>query len=130
MPGSASTHSTSTDLVPGFITDAAATDGVVDVPTAKRTLAALAHGDSGGHREVIERAENVRDDVEQAAAFADEVGVDRLRRAMKETRDPETRRRGRRALAAFERYRRVARGDQFHRGHGTDLRRDYERGST
>ncbi|WP_193569343.1 MULTISPECIES: hypothetical protein [Halostella] len=103
---------------------------MVDVPTAKRALAALAHGDSARHREVIDRADAAVDDVERAAAFADEVGLDRLRRAADEARDPETRRRGRRALAAFERYRRVAGGDQFHRGRGTDLRRDRERGST
>lgn len=103
---------------------------MVDVPAAKRALAALAHRDSGGHREVIDRADDAVDDVAVAAAFVETVGLDRLRRAVEEARDPETRRRGRRALAAFERYRRVARGDRFHHGRGTDLRGGYERGST
>jgi hypothetical protein len=150
---------------------------VVDVPTVKRALAALARDDyaNGGsegernarsdvsgsgaygrpserapdaeiaaHRDVVDSAAAAVADVDGAAAFVETVGLDRLRRAVESVPDRETRRRGQRALAAFERFRRVAAaergetrykhrltdGEQFHRGRGTDLRGARQRGDT
>jgi hypothetical protein len=134
---------------------------VVDVPTAKRVLAALARdgsesGASGepsdwncadratDHRDVVDSAASVVTDVEEAAAYVETVGLDRLRRAVERVPDRRTRRRGQRALASFERFRcaatdrdgvtqekqRVTDGEQFHRGRGTDIRGDRQTGDT
>lgn len=134
---------------------------MVDVPTAKRALAALARdgsesGASGepsdwngadqatDHRDVVDSAAAAVADVEEAAAYVETVGLDRLRRAVDRVPDRRTQRRGQRALASFERFRRAATdggrttqekqrvtdGEQFHRGRGTDLRGDCQRGDT
>jgi hypothetical protein len=98
---------------------------VVDVPTAKRALAALARdgsesGASGestdwnsvheasDHRDVVDSAASAVTDVEEAAAYVETVGLDRLRRAVERVPDRRTQRRGQRALASFERFRRTA----------------------
>lgn len=134
---------------------------MVDVPTAKRALAALARdgsesGASGestdwnsvheasDHRDVVDSAASAVSDVEEAAAYVETVGLDRLRRAVERVPDRRTRRRGQRALASFERFRRAATdgggvtqekqrvtdGEQFHRGRGTDIRGYRQTGDT
>lgn len=80
-----------------------------DLRAAKRALADLAV------RDPVERAVGAVDDLETAARFAESGGVERLRRTL-ERRDREA---GRRALAAFERYRAAC---HFRSGHATDLK--------
>ncbi|WP_323191902.1 hypothetical protein [Halostella sp. PRR32] len=146
---------------------------MVDVPTAKRALAALARdacvsdastdpedergtadgtasganepdSETADHRDVIDIAAAAVEDIDRAAAFDETVGLTRLRRAVERVPDRETKRRGQRALATYQRFRRVATdergpaearhrtadGDQFHCGRGTDLRRDRQRRDT
>ena len=111
---------------------------MVDVPTAKRALAALARGEHAESHEVIRRAAAATADVETAAAFVETVGLERLRAAVRDTPDERTARRGARALAEFERFRRAAddggRGPSSESGsrdtagddrsRGTDIRAD------
>ncbi|WP_202614402.1 hypothetical protein [Halostella litorea] len=104
---------------------------MVDVPTAKRALAALARGERAGDREVVRRASAATEDVAHAAAFVETVGLDRLREAVRDASDRRMRRRGARALAEFERFRRAAHGDGdgrprdgSDRARGTDIRPD------
>ncbi|WP_162991545.1 hypothetical protein [Halostella salina] len=104
---------------------------MVDVPTAKRTLAALARGERPGDREVVRRATAATEDVARAAAFVESGGLGRLRAAVRDTPDAATRRRGARALAEFDRFRRAADGgdtgtgsDARDRARGTDIRAD------
>lgn len=82
---------------------------------------------AGDDEAVIERAAASTDRVADAAVFVDRVGLDRLAAAVEATDDPELEARGRRALAAFRRFRAAASGeDHFRRGRGTDLRPDAE----
>jgi len=110
---------------------------VVDVPTAKRTLAALARGETVEHRTVVRRASAATEDVGRAAAFRETVGLDRLRAAVRDAPDDATVRRGARALAEFERFQRAAAsgGSDLHpddgdRARGTDIRADRQGGDT
>ncbi|MFC6836199.1 hypothetical protein [Halomarina ordinaria] len=106
-------------------------------PTAvKRALARLA-APHEADRTVVERADAARRDLERAATFVERVGLPRLRRAVdrldgaergiargrddERGRDAEV---GRAALAAFERYRAVARGE---RGRERERERDHFR---
>jgi hypothetical protein len=102
------------------------------------------HAEMTVHRDVVDSAAAAVTAVDEAAAFVETIGLDRLRRAVESVPDRETRRRGQRALAAFERFRRVAAadrgetrykhrftdGEQFHRGRGTDLRGARQREDT
>ena len=104
--------------------------GAEDVERAKAVLRRLAGTD---HR-VVERAEAAVADLEAAVEVVEAVGVDELARAVEAAEDPDRRRRGERALAAFRRFRAAAaggdgtdgRGDHFHPGRDTDLRRGDE----
>jgi hypothetical protein len=76
--------------------------------------------------ETIETAIAALDDVRTLAAFVDDDGPERLRRAVavaERNGDTAAARRGRRALATIDRCRTAA-ADQFHSGHGTVLSTD------
>ena len=84
--------------------------------------------DSGGpvtdeYTTVIARAVDATDDLDAAVTFLEDTGLERLEaaveRAEAEVSGKATA--GRDALAAFRRYRAVARGDHFHRGRDTTL---------
>ncbi|WP_299237396.1 hypothetical protein [Natronomonas sp.] len=109
-----------------------------DEPTAdtERVRASLRRLAGPAPEVVVERAVEATGDLEAAAEFAGTVGTEALGAAIEATDDPETERRGRRALACFRRFRSAAAGaeppgqeppDHFHRGHGTDLTPDHER---
>jgi hypothetical protein len=103
-----------------------------DDPTAdtERVRASLRRLAGPAPEAVIERAIEATRDLEAAAAFAETVGTEALEAAIEATDDPETERRGRRALARFRRFRSAAAGgeppDHFHRGRGTDLTPGHE----
>jgi len=115
----------------------------------KRALRALALGTDTARPPsvgVIDEAEAALDDVRRAAGFVDSVGLDELAAAVEAAEDRGNDRaaeRGRAALAAYRRYRRVARTagppraagshpdpatdpDQFHPGRGTTKAGDGE----
>lgn len=107
-----------------------------EVQAVKRALARLAGDDS---RTIIERADASLDDLEEAATFVECVGLDALAANVSTTDDPRLQARGAAALAAFQRFRVAAAGEQppdrdpdtgdddhFHPGHGTALRRGHE----
>jgi hypothetical protein len=99
-------------------------DDVADTECVKAALRRLVRTDS---QAVIARAEASVKDLEAAREFVETVGLDELEAAVETTDDPARRERGRRALAAFQRFRRAAAGeldagDHFHRDRGTDLR--------
>jgi hypothetical protein len=117
-------------------------DDTPETTDIKASLRRLAGSDEAA---VVERAAEATDDVGAAARFVETTGTDQLAAAVEATADPALERRGRRALEAFRRFRRAAAGDcrsdsggcddtpdgdrgadHFHRGHGTDLRRDGE----
>lgn len=60
---------------------------------------------------VVDRATTAVDDLDAAAAFVDDVGVDGLALSVETVDDPAVRARGERALAAFRRFRAAAAGD-------------------
>lgn len=116
-------------------------------PAVEETKAALRHLAGADPRSVIDRAAAAVDDLDAAAAFVEDVGVDGLARAVEATEDPAVQARGERTLAAFKRFRAAAVGDpvlggavdgdhdadadldaggdpagHFHPGHDTDLR--------
>ena len=100
-------------------------------PALDETRAALRQLAGGDPESVVDRAAAAVDDLEAAAAFVDDVGVDRLARTVEATDDPAVSARGERALAAFRRFRAAAAGEpvagdrpagHFHPGHDTDLR--------
>lgn len=100
------------------------TDADPDADPARDALAALAEPD------VIERAEAALEDVEAAADFVANVGLDRLGAAVAAA-EGRRRARGASALAAYLRFRAAAADvdagpDYFHRARGTHLRRDDE----
>ena len=118
---------------------------VDDTPEAAEVKASLRRLAGSDEAAVIERAAEATDDVGAAAQFVETTGTDQLAAAVEATADPALERRGRRALEAFRRFRRTAAGDcrpdsggrdnaldgdrgedHFHRGRGTDLRRDGE----
>lgn len=74
-------------------------------------------------RETVERARVAIADVDDAAAFVSEVGVDELERAVERADQSVSvcADDGRRALRAFRAFRDVAAGDHFHSGRGTAL---------
>jgi len=99
----------------------------------RAALGALATGDCGSGTDdradsrpvstAIDDATAALDDVRAAAAFVEDGGLTRLRRAIDRADrrgDDAAARRGRNALAAIERCRRAAR-DHFHSGRGTVL---------
>jgi hypothetical protein len=76
------------------------------------------------YREIITRAQAAVDDIDLAAAFVDEIGINELETAVQQaehevsslTED------GQDALAAFREFRAAATGDNhFHHGHDTSL---------
>ncbi|WP_254273716.1 hypothetical protein [Haloarcula marina] len=71
-------------------------------------------GEAGDYRAVIDRAIRATEDVEAAAAFVDSVGLDSLERAVERAeREVSGRaREGRDALAAFQRFRAAAGGQE------------------
>lgn len=105
-------------------------------PALEETKAALRLLAGGDPESVVDRAAAAVDDLEAAAEFVEDVGVDGLERAVETADDPAVRARGERALAAFRRFRAAAAGDldaagsvegdgaagHFHPGPGTDLR--------
>jgi outer membrane murein-binding lipoprotein Lpp len=99
----------------------------IERPTAlEETKAALRRLAGADPEAVVDRAAAAVEDLDAAVAFVEDVGVDELARAVESTDDPAVRRRGRRALSAFRRFRAAAEGDaargHFHPGPGTDLR--------
>lgn len=94
-----------------------------EVEETKAALRQLAGDDPEA---VVDRAVAAVDDLDAAAAFVEDVGVDELARAVESTDDPAVRHRGERALSAFRRFRAAAAGDtagsHFHPGRDTDLR--------
>ena len=124
-------------------------DGADDPDRARIALRRLAGDDDAT---VVRRAAAAVDDLDAAAAFVEEVGLDRLAVAVEAVREPTLRAEGTRALAEFERFRAAAAGDlepgdlreppedlreppgaddlqeppgdHFRRGRGTDLRGD------
>ena len=127
--------------------DRTGADGEAD--RARVALRRLAGDDDAT---VVRRAAAAVDDLDAAAAFVEEVGLDRLAVAVEAVREPTLRAEGTRALAEFERFRAAAagdlepgdlreppedlreppgaddlrepQGDHFRRGRGTDLRGD------
>lgn len=95
---------------------------------AKRALRDLADaGEDLRWREHVDRASDAIDDLEAAAAYLDEVGLDSLQRAIERADrngDDDRRDRGRAALERFEEFRAVAEGDYLQSGHGTTLTAD------
>ena len=102
-------------------------------PEPERVKASLRRLAGPSEATVIGRASEATGSIDAASRFVESVGLDRLETAIAVTDDPDLERRGRDALGAFRRFRRAAAGephpdgDHFHRGHGTDLRRDGER---
>jgi hypothetical protein len=99
---------------------------VTDPTEARRTLGRLARGAEPDWRDRIDRASDAIDDVTNAAAFVEEVGLSALETAVERAAgagDSDRERRGREALEAFETFRERAAADHFHPGHDTDLRR-------
>jgi len=99
-----------------------------DPDGVKASLRRLADADE---RTVIERAEAATRDLEAAAEFVRQIGVDELEAAVATVEDPDLAARGERALDRFRRFRRAAAGeldpeDHFRFGRGTDIRRDDE----
>ena len=80
-----------------------------DVATVKRELTRLAEGADHRPSTTVETAASAVESLELAAAFADEVGIARLRRAVERVDDRALERTGQRALATFERFREAAR---------------------
>ncbi|MFB6073506.1 MAG: hypothetical protein ABEJ89_00680 [Haloarculaceae archaeon] len=102
-----------------------------DTEQVRAVLAALADDEtpepepapSSDYRTVIEEGVAATRDLEAAAAFVEEGGIERLEAAVRQARrevsdcaEP-----GAAALDAFREFRRAAAGDQFHRGHDTSL---------
>jgi hypothetical protein len=103
-----------------------------DVAAVKRALADLADaGSIEWSRAVVAEATDSLRRVEHAAAFADAGGPSRLALAIEQASragERDLARRGQRALAAFERFRRAAESDDhFRRGHGMDLMEETKR---
>ena len=75
------------------------------------------------YRTTIARATDALGDVEAAAQFVEDVGLDELERAVEcaERSVSTCAADGRRALRAYRTYEAVAAGDQFHPAHGTSL---------
>lgn len=84
------------------------------------------HGSSDDYRETIRRATDAVDDVEVAARFVEEVGLDELERAVERSERSVSAcaTDGRRALEAFRDVRTAASADQFRSRHTTALGRD------
>lgn len=84
--------------------------------------------DHATFRETIERATVAIEDVDDAAAFVTDVGVDELERAVERADQSVSACAddGRRALDAFRAFRDAAAGDHFHSGRGTSLAGDDE----
>ena len=125
--------------------DRASADGEADRTSADRTGAdgeadrarvALRRLAGDDDATVVRRATAGVEDLEAAAAFVEEVGLDRLEVAVEAVQEPTLRAEGTRALEAFGRFRAAAAGDlepgdatdhptdHFRRGRGTDLRGD------
>lgn len=84
-----------------------------DPATVKRALRALATDAVEPKDAIIDRAATAVDDIDRTGTFVDRHGIESLERAIEvaERRgDRERTRRGQRALAAFEWFRRAARG--------------------
>ena len=112
---------------------------VENAPEPTRVKASLRRLAGSGERAVIGRASEATERIDDAARFAETVGLEQLEAAIEATDDPELEATGREALRTFRRFRRAAAGDattardrpagdgdHFHRGHGTDLRGDDE----
>jgi len=98
-----------------------ATGGPANEPAARKRPAGRTVSDRPAeHRAVIEQASSATDDVEAAAAFVEEIGVDRLETAVAEAEREVSglAEDGRAALAAFEQFRAAADGsaDEHRRG--------------
>ena len=99
---------------------------MVSTTAVKRALAALATRSDTAKRPyvaVIDEADAARDDLRRAAGFVDAVGLDRLAEAVDaadRAGDETTAERGREALTAYRRFRRVAAGDSVKGGGGGD----------
>ena len=99
---------------------------MVSTTAVKRALAALATRTDTARRPyvaVIDEADAARDDLRRAAGFVDAVGLDRLAEAVDaadRAGDEATAERGRKALTAYRRFRRVAAGDSVENGGGGD----------
>jgi len=106
---------------------------VPDEATVKATLRALAGEASGekrddsipdsGYRETIERATTALDDLDAAATFVEEEGIDELEAAVEAAEQSVSAcaSDGRDALEAYREFRAAAAGDHFHCGRGTSL---------
>jgi hypothetical protein len=90
-----------------------------DVRAALRALATDDRTAGDDPSSVVDEAQAARDDVRDAAAFVADDGLTRLRAAI-DRADPETARRGRRALDDLRAFRRAA-ADHFRSGRGTVL---------
>ena len=99
---------------------------MVSTTAVKRALAALATRTDTARRPytaVIDEADAARDDLRRAAGFVDAVGLDRLAEAVDaadRAGDEATAERGREALTAYRRFRRVAAGDPVENAGGGD----------
>lgn len=95
-------------------------DGASTTPAAETQESSVSADD---YREVVDRAVAARGDIDAAARFCDEIGLDRLDRAIEQAEGELSRRaeQGREARAAFERYRDAAAGNHFHRARDTSL---------
>lgn len=80
-------------------------------------------GERRTFRETIDRATTATGDLDAAAAFVDEVGVEELERAVERADQSVSgyASDGREALRAFREFRDVAAGNHFHPGRGTSL---------
>lgn len=107
---------------------------VENAPEPTRVKASLRRLAGSSEREVIGRASEATERLDDAAQFVETVGLEQLEAAIEATDDPDVEATGREALEAFCRFRRAATGDAvgtgsssvtapdyFHRGHGTDL---------
>ncbi|MFD1634926.1 hypothetical protein ACOZ4L_04210 [Haloplanus ruber] len=89
-------------------------------------LRSLATDESAAPTATVDEATEALEDVRTLAAFVDDDGPERLRRAVAAAErdgDTVTARRGRRTLAAIDRCRTAA-AEHFHSGHGTVLSAD------
>ncbi|PSP93222.1 hypothetical protein BRC91_10420 [Halobacteriales archaeon QS_4_62_28] len=104
-----------------------------DEATVKATLRALAGETNGetrdssipdsGYRETIERATTALDDLDAAAAFVEDGGIDELKAAVEaaEQSVSASASDGLETLEAYRTFRAAAADDHFHRGRGTSL---------
>ena len=88
--------------------DADRTSADGDADRARLALRRLAGDDDAM---VVRRAAAAVDDLDAAATFVEEVGLDRLEVAVEAVQEPTLRAQGSRALAEFERFRAAAAGD-------------------